>query len=634
MTTLPPTTVGNKRDRDTVLSGIEVDVLKYGLIVRCIEKSIAMQRNLTDKEYADLFKGADHRIDTDFVKVITPIPSFTVEKAKVERDKAKVELKDAEVKLEKAEAKSGFGQHGSAFTLNPNVVDAILPSMQATADPTMGVLPPNMKEVDVVDIKNPYFEKVPSLYVRSRYYPPLWDEIKANILSPPNDPLLNYKPMITIVIGQPGIGKSVGFGNYCVLRCMADLPKTIIIVISMETVDVLVPHNNNEWKQFTADTSAIRSLGLELQNLLGTMDVKDHNALVVHDIKSAKGSKSLPYQDGFLRPLQELVARVHMVILTSPQDSNYGLAVKAGVPTEKYLPVWSREELECAGFHVQNKYEFCGGVPRSYAVTIDNIHNMQAKASCAFDARLMRRVELSDKCSSVLVKLVIAPDFNSAIGLSPVSMSAERLLRASHFEDVSHYFHDRIQCSQGTGKGLDLEEWFMIWIRGSTTTPIECDIKNLSDGASLKLNLNPDHYIQVGGNNFRGLLNAANQCDLQHNLNVGQSVLVQPKSTNFPVVDLLLFTKVNGNGVVWAVDAFQVTVSPSHAPTPAPAKQFSEVFDAGCCRLRRFIWVGLTAGARSADPNGGVTTTQKVEGGDDFFPKKQYRLDMAQVVPK
>jgi len=129
-----------------------------------------------------------------------------------------------------------------------------------------------------------------------------------------------------------------------------------------------------------------------------------------------------------------------MVILTSPQESNYGLAGKEGVPfTEKYLPVWSKKELEYAGFDVQNKFEYCGGVPRSYVNTVDYTQRKQAQASRAFDARLMRRVELSDRCSSVLVKLDIAPDFNSVIGLSPVSMSAERQLRTAAFDDFSHF---------------------------------------------------------------------------------------------------------------------------------------------------------------------------------------------------
>jgi len=168
----------------------------------------------------------------------------------------------------------------------------------------MGVLPSNMKEVDVVDIKNPYFETaISSLYVRSTYYPPLWDEIKANIVSPTN----SRRPMITIVIGQPGIGKSVGFGNYCVLRCMADLPKTIIIVISLETVDVLFPPNNNnkEWQKYTARTYLL-DIGGELCTLLETMDVAGHNALVVHDVKSAKGEKALPSKPVSSNPFNNL----------------------------------------------------------------------------------------------------------------------------------------------------------------------------------------------------------------------------------------------------------------------------------------------------------------------------------------
>ena len=537
----------------------------------------------------------------------------------------------------KAEANSGSGRV-SAFKLNNNVVDAILPSMPATAN-QMGVLPCNMKEVDVVDIKSPYFEMaISSLYVRSRYYPPLWEEMKKNILSPPNTSPFNRRPMITIVIGQPGIGKSVGFGNYCVLRCMSDLPKTIIIVISVETVDVLFPpsKNNTGWQQYSVVTSALRSLSLELQILLRTMDVADHNALVVHDVKSAKGTTSLPYQDGFLGPLRELVTRVHMVILTSPQESNYGLAMKEGVPvTEKYLPVWSREELECTGsFDVQEKFEYCGGVPRSYESTVDYTQRKQAKASRAFDASRMRSAELSKQCSSVLVKLDIAPDFNSVIGLSPVSMSAERVLRTSNFNDLCHYFHDRVQGTRGTEKGLELEKWFMFWIKGSTDKAIECDIKSISDGKVTKLKLRSNACVQVKGNSFQGVLDAANEYDLNHKLNDKQSVLVQPKVSNFPVVDLLLFTKVNDGSTTWEVDAFQVTVSSSHAPPKASAEEFRKVFfDAGRCRLRHFVWVGLTAGANSADPNGGVTLAQKVDGVGPFFPDKQYRLDMAQAVP-
>eukprot|EP00658_Telonema_sp_P-2_P023191 TRINITY_DN19286_c0_g1_i4.p1 TRINITY_DN19286_c0_g1~~TRINITY_DN19286_c0_g1_i4.p1 ORF type:complete len:521 (-),score=60.94 TRINITY_DN19286_c0_g1_i4:80-1642(-) len=514
------------------------------------------------------------------------------------------------------------------FKGNPDVIDATLPSMPSTLY-AMGELPDvcalgsKMKEVAVVKISNPYFDDIPALYVRMRYYPPLWDSIRRYIEDPPKE-----NTNMIIVIGQPGIGKSVGFGNYCVLRCMADLPKTIIIVVASDKVNVLVPRGDeNVPSQYTFDASEIRDA---VCDLIEALNVRDHNVLVVHDVKSAKGTTELKFQGAFLLRLRKFVARVHTVVLTSPQKSNYGLAMKAGPFVCKYLPVWSREELECAkSFDVQSKYEYCGGVPRSYNSEIESISMAQENASSGFDPTHMRRKQLSGQCPSELVKLDIGPNYTGIVGLSPVSMSAERVLRKSFFSGLSFHYHVLVQDSSGTEKGLELENWFMFWIRGSVDEAITCDIENVTNGVKSTLTVSPQRWVQAGGNTFQGLLQAAQQI----NLKVGQSVFVQPKRSNFPVVDLLLFTKVDGNA--WEVDAFQVTVSTSHSPKKDSASKLNDfVSDGSGCTMRYFIWVGLSAGLWSADSSCGVSTEQKVVDGSDFFVGKQYRLDMAQLAPK
>jgi hypothetical protein len=180
-------------------------------------------------------------------------------------------------------------------------------------------------------------------------------------------------------------------------------------------------------------------------------------------------------------------------------------------------------------------------------------------------------------------------------------MSAERLLRQySLFPGVSNYYHDRVQKSVGTEKGRQLETWFMFWMEGV-----------------------------AGGSGYQGLLDAANLPNLQ----VGQSVFVQPTQPNVPAVDLLYFTKTGD--ATWEVDAFQVTVSAAHPPTPDTSRMLNELVSAGIgCTLRQFIWVGLTAVSWSADPSCGVCTTQNVADGTTFFEGRQYRLDMSQLAPK
>jgi len=541
------------------------------------------------------------------------------------------ELKLKEVKQELKEAELKLKEDKSVGGSRTNVVEAELPSMPQLAY-TMGKLPDvcaqniEMKEVAVVKISNPYFERISSLYVRMRYYPPLWEEIKKKLSSPSKEFM-----DLTIVIGQPGIGKSVGFGNYCVLRSMMDLINTIVIVIARRKVHVLVPRGGKSWEQFTfLSNPHVRAL--EVYALIETLGVRDHDALVVHDIKSAKGAVAFAFQDDFLEGLQELFANVHTVVLTSPQQSNFGIAKKVGLSTNKYLPVWSKDELESAGsFDVQGKYEYCGGVPRSYRSSIRNITDAQAESVRTFDPSLMGSVELSGKCSSELVKLDIDEDFNTCIGLSPVSISAERLLRQSYYTQVSDYYHDRVQRSVGTEKGLLLEKWFMFWIRGSESVAITCNIVNFSDKSKDALTVSPQGWVQVKGNTFEKILEAVENVLL--NLKVGQSVFVKPTSTNFPVVDLLYFTKIgNAN---WEVDAFQVTVLSTHAPKTEPAKKLNAlVSSTSGCTLRRFVWVGLTAASWSVDPSCGVCTEQKVEDGTAFLKGKQYRLDMSQLVAK
>jgi hypothetical protein len=611
----------------------EGDARKERLRVSCLERVVAKARILTANEYVELLGTTDQNT-MDYIREVTTIDPYTKKEAKQELEKAELKLKEAELKLEKAElklekAKLERGEGKSVVGSRTDVVEAALPSMPQVAY-AMGNLPDvsglkiTMKEVAVVKISNPYFESISSLYVRMRYYPPLWEEIKEKLISPSKEHM-----DLTIVIGQPGIGKSVGFGNYCVLRSMMDLTKTIVLVIAMDKIHVLVPRGGKSWEQYTIDTQS--STRDSVCTLIETLGVRDHDALAVHDITSAKGTVEFRFQAAFLLNLRKIVAHVHTVVLTSPQESSFGLAMKVGACTKKYLPVWSKDELESAGsFDVQGKYEYCGGVPRSYWNSNESIIEAQEQALTNFDPSLMRSVELSDKCPSQLVKLDIHGKFGKCVGLSPVSISAERLLRKSFFTQVSNHNHDRVQRSIGTEKGLQLEKWFMFWIRGSEDVAITCNIMNFSDGSEDALTVSPQCWVQVGGKSFTKLLEAANNV---LNLQVGQSVFVQPTNTSFPVVDLLYFTK-TGNAT-WEVDAFQVTVSSAHSPRSEPAKMLNDLLSTtNGCTLRRFIWVGLTAVSWSADPSCGVCTAQTVDDGTEFFKGKQCRLDMSQLVAK
>eukprot|EP00658_Telonema_sp_P-2_P023196 TRINITY_DN19286_c0_g4_i1.p1 TRINITY_DN19286_c0_g4~~TRINITY_DN19286_c0_g4_i1.p1 ORF type:complete len:330 (-),score=21.26 TRINITY_DN19286_c0_g4_i1:100-1089(-) len=326
--------------------------------------------------------------------------------------------------------------------------------------------------------------------------------------------------------------------------------------------------------------------------------------------------------------------------------------MKAGVDVCKYLPVWSREELESAkAFDLEGKYEYCGGVPRSYRNTIETTVIAQRQASRMLDPSIMRCVELTNHCPSELVKLDINIKLGVSIGLSPVSMSAERLLQQSHFTGVSKYYHHRVQCSKDPRWGIDtkwaLEKWFMFWVRGSTTTALArrgwgcveaaftCDIENVSNGVTSMLTISPHGWVQAEGTSFQDMLDTAKS---QIDLEVGQSVFVQPKLSHHhhPVADLLLFTKAGDS--TWEVDVFQVTVEES----PASDLDYStDLFstDKSGCKLRRFIWVELTSAAPSnASPSGETTddaactaTTDDVREG---VPRKdQYRLNMTQLVP-
>lgn len=74
---------------------------------------------------------------------------------------------------------------------------------------------------------------IDALFIRNSCYPPLWDRV--------HHALQLNQSIDVLLVGNPGIGKSIGALNYLAMKCLKEAPGTVILVLHMTCPVVFLP---------------------------------------------------------------------------------------------------------------------------------------------------------------------------------------------------------------------------------------------------------------------------------------------------------------------------------------------------------------------------------------------------------
>ena len=133
------------------------------------------------------------------------------------------------------------------------------------------------------------------LWVRKPYLA-LWEAVKER--------LTLTHPSGLIVIGNPGIGKSVGAINTIAALSIRDDAKRLVVVVVNEKRYIFV---DGFWHQAPKSMPPLHDAFVALEAIAPRIPVarglSRPQLLLLHDVKSAKGGQSFPYQSGFVSDL-------------------------------------------------------------------------------------------------------------------------------------------------------------------------------------------------------------------------------------------------------------------------------------------------------------------------------------------
>ena len=498
------------------------------------------------------------------------------------------------------------------------------------------------------------------LYIRNRYVP----YIAACV----EEAFFNSEGWRFVVTAQPGIGKSLGVGNFIVHHFAQKFRgDASVIIVVRSTARFHIIHCGKVTSLVAGVTNGITNEGPKLtveRRLKAYAKEGVKKVLLVHDVKSSRekdrGAEPLYYSTVFESSLVSIFpANVTAVQLASPDGVNQNAKeVKALDFSKIVIPAWSYDELESlqdktnANATIGGKkvplflfgYELFGGILRTRMRSLKNNKSF---------SKFRRSVETSKHIDGYFnfekfaTTSVLVPNAPSSVALivpndqfdefAPfldfVSDAAMVFCKSTVQGAVERYWRKRMESAESkSAQGAVLEavvkSKLLLWRESnshvSTDSPFK--YKLLGDGKikpkahDIELCAGPfvmiSMSVSASGAEFAKM---PALCDDALNKG-GGSVLVTFSHPNTPAIDFALLTRAS-ESCPWQVYFLQCTVSSSH-PFPTAAADVLEglVADPQKAVLQAFIWVGRANGALVR----GVSSTQGDKGGSsDRFKDKQ-----------
>jgi hypothetical protein len=132
---------------------------------------------------------------------------------------------------------------------------------------------------------------VTTLVVRPQYFS-LWARVEKSLLEAKRAGTRDNH----LIIGHPGIGKSLGALNFVLMSCLKAHCDVVIVVVALSGVEIY-EHENNQWQRVQANfRDQIPWFPETIQRLTSHPAKRTRPILLLHDVKT---SINLSYQEWF-----------------------------------------------------------------------------------------------------------------------------------------------------------------------------------------------------------------------------------------------------------------------------------------------------------------------------------------------
>ena len=511
------------------------------------------------------------------------------------------------------------------------------------------------------------------LFIRNRYYPYIAATIEAAFHNPPM-PLGRLCGGRHIITAQPGIGKSVGVGNYLVhyfAGKFADVPSAAIVVRSLTHFHII---HKGVIESLETALGAAYSTSLANENRERLLvRIKSHaytevkNVLLIHDVKTSKhtviGDVGLFYDSGLEIYLARRFSSVTSVQLASPGGVNDAGKDSLVMRSTMVLPAWSFDELESLQAQYPKTvtiggneepfytygYSLFGGILRTRVEKLTDDKSVavyqsflreKKNATDYFDFdTFATSSQLNPKVPSSVALVVPNRTFTiNAPNLDFVSDEVLVFCRPTAQSDVDKYWSSRMRtAATASEQGSILESLtkskLLLWRESVSTLPkssfpeFPCDYMLFNNTKPQKLSIDKgpfEHIVMHVAKDGKEFADMPARCDAALSAcgtapNGGGSVLVTFSNPNTPAIDFALLTRA-AKDKAWSVYLFQCTVSSSHPFPKAAADVLESLFKKNKkMGLKALVWVGR----KNDNEEIGVTAEQCDKEGKLRFAGKQ-----------
>jgi len=453
---------------------------------------------------------------------------------------------------------------------------------------------------------------------------------------------------LLIVEGQPGIGKTVSM-NYVFARCLHDFPHYSTLVLTTDWYSYRDGATRKLYEFKPTETATFNGRTWPIADHIVEHAYRTRKPLVaLHDIKSAEGRNVFAFQDALFSKFENSNNPLFVVVFSSPQPSNTGVAMKTLLPVDHrfYFPPWSLKELKAAQVPwnpefptLDDAFDAVGGIPRALALSAESVEQRRI-----FLPRLSDNVDWTMFGSNKYFCLHPDPTTNySKFHVEFVSEMARREWRESRNErhiitcgSLLKFAIQRKTSRSAIGHHLQGYVQELLAVPSSVSTAKAVVFTNLMPLApsrkkvqQLKLALSRKKVQQLklalSRKKVQQLNFAQTRCQNTFSgskfphadgAEIATDCLYVPSSGGFPSVDYIYRDSAD---VLWLL---QVTVANSHAPNKGVEKLLKGIkASPNAPKVIRWVWIGLEP---ANNVKWGIQKPQKAKGAPEFNALDQY----------